>query len=179
MTFFRLPFDDPGEFCYLRKESLSLFLSSTHSSKRFTVLGSLKSRATVEIGSLYFTNKTNKNHWSLPLPLVEPSIFTNSLATVMAAMNFCGMKTYSEDLVYPVDGGIDEKMNDSSLERIEPLSQRNVDIFNQFKENLKNGAFPPLKIVYDDQLGFSVEALAVLPKHTLIAEYAGEVHRFF
>ena len=43
-----------------------------------------------------------------------------------------------------------------------------------FLNNVK-GAFPPIKIVYDEKVGFTVEALAKMPWHILIAEYIGVV----
>ena len=90
-------------------------------------------------------------------------------------MKYCGMQSYSEELVYRSEDGITVDMNDASLDEVESISQRNIETFKEFKENLKQGAFPPVQIVYDGRLGFSVEALAVIPKHTLIAEYIGEI----
>ncbi len=55
-------------------------------------------------------------------------------------MRYAGMLTYSEDLTYPSDGHVTEEMNDASLDDVETLSLRNLDIFRRFKENIKNGA---------------------------------------
>ena len=55
-------------------------------------------------------------------------------------MRYAGMLTYSEDLIYPSDGHVTEEMNDASLDDVETLSLRNLDIFRRFKENIKNGA---------------------------------------
>ena len=87
------------------------------------------------------------------------------------------MSSYSEDLLYPETGRTREDMNDSSLdlESIQSMSKRNLQIFRAFKHNLKEGAFPPVRVVHDEKLGFSVESLAVIPSYTLIGEYVGEV----
>ena len=37
------------------------------------------------------------------------------------------------------------------------------------------GAFSPIRIAYDDKVGLTVDALAVIPMHTIITEYIGEV----
>ena len=57
-------------------------------------------------------------------------------------MKYVGMSEYCEELVYPgVDnGGASESMNDVNLEDMEPLSRRNLEIFMEYKENLKHGA---------------------------------------
>jgi hypothetical protein len=91
----------------------------------------------------------------------------------VAAMKYCGMSKYSETNIYPESGNTTENMNNAALERnqIAPLSKRNLSIFRAFKENLKRGVFPPIKVVYDEKYGFSVEATKPILKHTLITEY--------
>jgi hypothetical protein len=61
------------------------------------------------------------------------------------------------------------------LEPIGSLSQRNLEIFKEFKHNLKVGLHPPIKLVYEQNDGLSVEAMVDIPKHTLISEYVGSV----
>lgn len=61
----------------------------------------------------------------------------------VAAMKYVGMSSFCEELVYPGtdNGGVSESMNDASLEdSMEPLSRRNLEIFNEYKANLKHGA---------------------------------------
>eukprot|EP00550_Attheya_septentrionalis_P009864 CAMPEP_0198287132 /NCGR_PEP_ID=MMETSP1449-20131203/6039_1 /TAXON_ID=420275 /ORGANISM="Attheya septentrionalis, Strain CCMP2084" /LENGTH=1964 /DNA_ID=CAMNT_0043985037 /DNA_START=184 /DNA_END=6078 /DNA_ORIENTATION=- len=172
--FFGLQFEEMDKFVTINKYGLDIFSPTTHFSKRQAVLGQNKSKPTLKIGSLYFSRLSTRD-WLLPLPLTNQDVYLSSLASIAASMKFCGMTSYAENLVYPVTGGVTEDMNDSSLENIEPLNQRNLDIFKDYKENLKRGAFPPINIVYDENVGFTVEALTNLPRHTLILEYTGEV----
>jgi hypothetical protein len=83
------------------------------------------------------------------------------------------MSEYSEVNIFPENGSTTEDMNNSELETdpITPLSKRNLSIFRAFKENIKRGVFPPIKVVYDEKYGFSVEALKTIPQQTLISEY--------
>ena len=94
---------------------------------------------------------------------------------MVAAMNYCGMESLLVDLAYGET--TDEEMNDPSLEvdDIAPMSKRNLEIFHAFKHNVSQGVFPPVQIIHDENFGFSVKALASIPRHTLIAEYLGEV----
>ena len=91
----------------------------------------------------------------------------------MAAMKYCGMSRYTESNTYPQGGNATEEMNDLASEKqpVVSLSKRNLSIFRAFKENIKRGVFPPIKVMHDERYGFYVEALKVIPKHTLIAEY--------
>uniref|UniRef100_A0A7S4SER4 Uncharacterized protein n=2 Tax=Ditylum brightwellii TaxID=49249 RepID=A0A7S4SER4_9STRA len=175
--FLSLPFDSPGQFVSNHKYELELFSPSTHAAKRQAIIGSNRSIATVNVGSLYFSKNVNKGDWVLPLPLSSNSLYSSSLASIVAAMKYCGMASYSEELVYPVEYGATKEMNDASLNttRIDPLSQRNLGIFKDFLHNQRKGCFSPIKVVHDEKIGFSVEALAAIPRHTLIAEYVGEV----
>jgi len=175
--FLSLPFDSPDQFVSNHKYELELFSPSTHAAKRQAIIGSNRSIATVNVGSLYFSKNVNKGDWVLPLPLSSNSLYSSSLASIVAAMKYCGMASYSEELVYPVEYGATKEMNDASLNttRIDPLSQRNLGIFKDFLHNQRKGCFPPIKVVHDEKIGFSVEALAAIPRHTLIAEYVGEV----
>ena len=96
-----------------------------------------------------------------------------SVESFVAAMKYCGMSTYSESNTYPHGGNATEDMNDPASEKqpVVSLSKRNLSIFRAFKENLKRGIFPPVKVMHDERYGFYVEALKMIPKHTLIAEY--------
>ena len=172
--FLFLPFCNPKEFFVKHEKELELFGPNCNVSKRQSIIGNLRSRSTVKIGSLSFSCNPQKNDWLLPLPLPSLNLYESSLASMVAAMRHCGMDSYTEDLVYAGDG-VSEAMNNASLDKVQPMSRRNIEIFKEFKENLKNGAFPPIKIVFDSEIGFTVEALTYLPRHTLIAEYVGEV----
>jgi len=118
-----------------------------------------------------------KSDWRIPAPIMSKQEYDKSLISFVAAMHFVGMTSYSEELLYPEDQSAKKEMNDSAIDvdTIRPLSKRNAEIFRAFKNNLKAGAFPPIKVVHDEHFGFSVEAMVVMPPHTLIAEYVGEV----
>jgi hypothetical protein len=92
-------------------------------------------------------------------------------------MKYCGMDKYSPNLLYPSMGQAKEDMNnpDLDVDKIQPMSKRNMDIFKAFKHNTEHGVFPPIRVVYDDNLGFNVEALAPIQKYTLVGEYVGDV----
>lgn len=171
--FLLLPFEDPKDFFTIHREGLELFKPSIPSSKRQAKIGNARSRTTMKIGSLYFSCNSNKYDWKIPLPLLSSNLYETALTSMVAAMRHCGMDSYSEDLVYSEKEM--EGMNDASLDTIESMSRRNMDIFKDFKANLKLGAYPPIKVVFEERIGFSVKALAAIPRHTLIAEYVGEV----
>jgi hypothetical protein len=98
-----------------------------------------------------------------------------SLSSIVAAMKSCEMQSYLNDLTY--GGSAEESMNDPSMETsaIKPMRGRNLDVFRAFQHNLKEGVFPPIQIVRDENFGLSVKALTQMKQHTLIAQYLGEV----
>lgn len=177
-SFLSFPFKDPSQFCYMYKESLDIFSPTTDKAKKLLSLGPLSDRKpTKKLGMLYVSHTKNRYLWHLPVPLSMPKLFCRSLATMVAAMKYCGMEQYSEHLVYESENGVTESMNDANLNlgKIEALSKLNLDIFSRYKENLKSGVYPPIQIVNDNDIGFTVEALAVIPRHTIITEYVGDV----
>ena len=105
------------------------------------------------------------------------SLQTTSLSTLVAALKYGGVAHYSADLLYPPDGNATEEMNnpDLDIDKIQPMSKRNMEIFKAFKYNMKRGVFPPVRVVYDQNYGFNVEALAPIAKYTLVGEYVGDV----
>ena len=96
------------------------------------------------------------------------------MLSMVASMKYCGMESNLDDLSYK---HISEEMNDPSIEvdEITPMSRRNLEIFQAFKHNIKQGIHPPLQIIYDENFGFSCKSLANIPRQTIIAEYLGEV----
>jgi len=166
----------PSDFRWYHEEELSLF-DPENAIKRKTILQKkvTKSRTTTKYQSLYvsYGYSPSSNEWVLPVPLPDVDLYTTSIISIVAAMKFCGMKRYSEELVYAKQEF--ETMNDCTLDNVQPMNKRNLEIFREFKYNLSRGAFPPIKIVYDEKVGFTVEALAKMPRHTLVAEYIGEV----
>ena len=172
--FLQLQFEEPKDFLAKHGKDLESINVRGHTSKRQLKIGASRSNSTVEFGSLHISCNTQKNDWILPLPPLCVKKYELTLTTMVAAMRHCGMTSYSEELRYLTDS-VTEDMNDASLENIAPMSRRNIEIFTKFKENLKLGAFPPLKIIFDEKIGFTVEALRPIPRHTLVAEYVGEV----
>eukprot|EP00591_Stephanopyxis_turris_P007600 CAMPEP_0195514418 /NCGR_PEP_ID=MMETSP0794_2-20130614/5812_1 /TAXON_ID=515487 /ORGANISM="Stephanopyxis turris, Strain CCMP 815" /LENGTH=760 /DNA_ID=CAMNT_0040642661 /DNA_START=144 /DNA_END=2423 /DNA_ORIENTATION=+ len=173
-TFLNLPYEDLKQFHVLNQKGLDLIAPTTHGSRRQAIPGSSRSKPTVKVGSFYYSHNSNKNDWVLPVPLLSSKLYALSLTSMVAAMRYCGMTTYSEELVYS-ENGVTEAMNDITLDQVGSMSQRNLDIFKQFKHNVKTGIFAPVKIVYEDKVGFTVEALGIIARHTLITEYVGEV----
>lgn len=90
--------------------------------------------------SLFFSWAIRKSDLLIPIPTSNSNDYRRCLASYVASMRYAGMLTYSEDLTYPSDGHVTEEMNDASLDDVETLSLRNLDIFRRFKENIKNGA---------------------------------------
>lgn len=173
-SFLSLPFQSSHEI-QNRFEDVVKFLSSTiPKSQRFAVFGYGKKKTlTTEIGGVHLSRRTCKHLWLLPEPKVTPDQYCHSFATMVAAMKYCGVTQYSEELVYA--SGVSEEMNDASKDSIQKMSKDNTTLFKLYKENLRNGAYPPLEVVYDDGLGFTVHALCSLPRHTILTEYVGEV----
>jgi hypothetical protein len=176
VSFFNLDFTSPNEFHERFEKDIEIILLSKV--QRLVALGSIpKASPTHKVHSLSFAHYNLKNDWLLPQPLPSKEQYSASLLSMVAAMRYCGMTQYSENLLYQSDAGVTESMNDSSLdtEEVGKMSQRNLDIFKAFKENMKAGLFPPIRLIYDIKLGFSMEAVTSIRKHTLIAEYIGEV----
>lgn len=94
--------------------------------------------------SLLIYNRRNigKDDFVIPRPPSSPDTYSRVILSWVAAMKYVGMSSYCEELVYPgVDnGGASESMNDANLEEMEPLSLRNLEIFKEYKENLRRGA---------------------------------------
>ena len=71
------------------------------------------------------------------------------------------------DLAY--GDNTNHKMNDPSLEmdRITPMNRRNLDNFCSFTCTTlpKQGVFPPILIVHDENCGCSVKALKCMQQH--------------
>jgi len=164
-NFLCLPFSDVGQFHIENKHALD-------SVSKIQKVKKQNSQPTVLLGSLFFDYSVHRNHWRLPMPLKNMEMYVESLTSFVTAMKYCGMTSYSDDLVY---SNILESMNDFSLDVVQPMSQRNLKVFLDFKENTKNGAFPPIAVTHDEAIGFTVRALAQIEKHALIMEYAGEV----
>ena len=126
--FFDFPFDQPEKFCIMHKKELEMFASRKCSSKCAALFGLSRNKSSTKVGSgLLFSRNVDKNSWFLPLPLSDETLFPFSLTTIVAAMKYCGMTRYSDELVYAAD--VNETMNDVRLDNIGPLSQQNLEIY--------------------------------------------------
>lgn len=164
-----------AEFYKKHADGLALFGPETAPHIRRKTLGSSKSKATAQMGHLYFSWNIKPDDLVLPRPPISVEGYNTVILSWVAAMKYVGMSKYSEDLTYSDD--VPESMNDASLEDgvVEPLPRRVEEIFREFKMNLSQGVFPPLQIIHDPNVGFTTVALEDIKKHTVIAEYVGEV----
>ncbi len=173
-TFLKLPFASNAEMTDCFKDIYDFLSSSLPKSQRFAAFGYGKKKTlTAQIGKVHVNRKVCKHLWLLPTPQLNPRRYCHTFATMVAAFKYCGVEQYSEQLVY--GEGLSEDYNDASLDNIQKMSKDNSSMFRLYKENLKNGVYPPVEVVYDDELGFTVRALAPLPRHTILTEYIGEV----
>ena len=62
------------------------------------------------------------------------------------------------------------------MEGVPEISKQSYEQYVFFKQRLEFGIVPPLRVVYDSLEGFTVEAAADLPYHSLLCEYTGQVN---
>jgi [histone H3]-lysine27 N-methyltransferase len=179
MSFLGLPYQKATRFFNEHAEAIDLFKekSKTATKQRALSLQITSKYVTFEVGSIKFIRALENSDWRLPVPLLTKKEWATSLSTIVAAMKYCGMVDYSADLLYPPIGHATEEMNnpDLDVDKIHPMSKRNMEIFKAFNHNIKHGVFPPVRVVYDENMGFNIEALAPIQKYTLVGEYTGDV----
>eukprot|EP00985_Skeletonema_marinoi_P021628 scaffold13373_cov109-Skeletonema_marinoi.AAC.3 len=179
MSFLGLPYQKATRFFNEHAEAIDLFKekSKTATKQRALSLQITSKYVTFEVGSIKFIRAPENSDWRLPVPLLTKKEWATSLSTIVAAMKYCGMVDYSADLLYPSIGHATEEMNnpDLDVDKIHPMSKRNMEIFKAFNHNIKHGVFPPVRVVYDENMGFNIEALAPIQKYTLVGEYTGDV----
>lgn len=177
LSFLKIKFDSIDEYCSRHKEAFEILNCRTKWNKIFEKRKGLIGRRNSfvpKVGDIYISRNRDNNTFKLPEPIQDPQLLIRSLVSIAAAAKYCGMEDYTEMLVY--EGSTNESMNDSSLEKIEGLSKINIDMFVKYKENVSNGVYPPIEVVYDENIGFLVKAVAKIPKQTIITEYIGAVH---
>ena len=173
-SFLNLPFESFAAVGDWFREIFDFMSSSLPKPQRFAAYGyGKKKNLTAQIGKVHINRKSCKHLWILPTPQQNPKDYCHTFATMVAAFKYCGVEQYSEELVYAE--GVSPDMNDASLDTIQTMSKDNSLLFRLYKENLKNGVYPPVEVVYDDELGFTVRALTQLPRHTILTEYVGEI----
>jgi len=174
LQFLNLPYNSYKEFVEENAEAISF----SHSSSSYNAnVHTAVDRNLFSIGSILFVRSPDRHDFRLPsLPASEEE-YASIIESHVAAMKYSGMTKYSETNTIKENGHATDAMNNSDFEidHITPLSKRNLAIFCAFKENLKRGIFPPIKVNYDEKYGFYVEAIRAIPKHTLITEYIGEL----
>lgn len=177
IDFLGLSYAKLGDFMETNSDALSLFTPSSSNPVRQRAISQQPKKVLFRVGNIWFLRAREKNDWRLPVPLLDEDEYAQSVGSFVSAMKYCGMTTYSEDCLYPESGYVTEDMNNASLDddSIAPMSKRNLEIFRAFKDNLKEGVYPPVRVVHDERYGFSVEALKEMPPYTLITEYCGEV----
>eukprot|EP00958_Prasinococcus_capsulatus_P029025 scaffold7243_cov394-Prasinococcus_capsulatus_cf.AAC.20 len=95
-----------------------------------------------------------------------------SLAT---ALTHCNAR-YVDDLVYA--RGASAWMNRAELEAegpVQPMRPTDESTFLLFRQRMKEGLWPNLKVVHDPVEGFVVEAGGHINDWSIVAEYIGEV----
>ncbi|KAI3776795.1 hypothetical protein L1987_46585 [Smallanthus sonchifolius] len=95
-----------------------------------------------------------------------------SLASALTSLNL----EFSNDLTYPPSMA-PESANKATLEngRIQVLSKGDIETYNKCRAMAKRGEYPPLRIVFDHDQGYTVHADDLIKHMTLIAEYTGDV----
>jgi hypothetical protein len=169
-SFLHLPFANSAEFCNTHNKAFALISSRAQWKTQFP-----KMRISECVGALYVSRNKDKHLFILPEPIQDPELMSRSISSIAAAIKYCGMESYNEELVY--DRAISSSANDATLDldSVTPMSKKNVQLFQEYKANLNKGVFPPMEVVYDESIGFMVKALAKMKRHTIITEYIGEV----
>jgi hypothetical protein len=169
-SFLHLPFKDIAEFCISHKDAFALMRSRSQWKTHFP-----KTRVSESVGGIFLSRNKDKQLFKLPEPPQDPELIMRSISSIAAAIKYCGMEIYSEKLAY--HRALSASMNNATLDldTVAPLSKKNVQLFLEYKANLKKGVFPPLEVVYDESIGFVVKALVKIKRHTIITEYVGEV----
>lgn len=169
-SFLKLPFMNTIEFCKEHKNALILLQSRAMWRKQFP-----KARISEKVDGIHISRNKDRHLFVLPEPPEDPQLMFRSITSIAAAVQYCGMEYYSEELIY--NDNVPTSMNNAELdlELVTGLSKRNLQLFEEYKHNLKLGVYPPVEIVYDSSIGFMVRALAKMKRHTIVTEYVGQV----
>lgn len=169
-SFLNLQLDSTDKFYAAHEEAFSLLRSRQQWRSKFPKL-----RLSEKVSGIHISRNKDKHLFLLPEPIQDPKLFLRSLASIAAALKYCGMELYSENLAY--EQRVPESMNEAALDvdTVTTLSKKNLELFEMYKENLKKGVYPPVEVVYSSSIGFVVKALAKMKRHTIVTEYVGEV----
>lgn len=108
-------------------------------------------------------------------PSENPSERLEQMASLATAL--IATKTeFSNDLTYMPDMA-PRSANCPNLEQggMQVLSKEDTETLNLCKNMMDRGEWPPLKVVFDPQEGFTVEADRYIKDLTIITEYVGDV----
>ncbi len=169
-SFLNLPYTTPEEF-YTKHADATDLLNHRHLWRsKFS-----KVHTSEKVGDIHVSRNKDRHLFLLPEPLLDPKLLLRSISSIAAALKYCGMERYSENLAY--DAKVPESMNDASMDidTVQTLSKKNLELFQMYKENLLKGVYPPVEVVYSSSIGFVVKALAKMKRHTIITEYVGEI----
>ncbi|XP_024977634.1 probable Histone-lysine N-methyltransferase ATXR5 [Cynara cardunculus var. scolymus] len=109
------------------------------------------------------------------VPSVDPDCRLQQMQSLAYALTSLNLE-FSDDLTYP-PGMAPRSANQAILEHggMQVLSKEDFETLEKCRAMAKRGEYPPLLIVYNSCLGYTVEADDLIKDLTLIAEYAGEV----
>jgi hypothetical protein len=170
LSFLKLPFTSTDEIHATHSEAFSLLRSRNQWKSKFSKL-----HMSEKVGEIHVSRNKDKHLFLLPEPIADPKLMLRSIASIAAALKYCGMEHYSESLAY--DEKVPESMNNAAkdVDTVTTLSKKNLELFQMYKENLVKGVYPPVEVVYSSSIGFVVKALAKMKRHTIVTEYVGEV----
>ena len=77
----------------------------------------------------------------------------------------------TEDLIYFTN----ENGRDVEVQKMEG---EDLIKYKELKENARNGIYPPLELVFSEELGYYVKSKGMIKRNTLLTEYTGEVVDF-
>jgi integrase len=92
-----------------------------------------------------------------------------SLARALITKNMI----FNDNLLFTPDAKF---FSDKSTERIGRLPEPDLLSFKKFKEYSQFCYYPPVEILWDKRQGFYVQATGIIPEHTIVAEYIGNVY---
>jgi hypothetical protein len=169
-SFLKLPFTSTAEFCHDNRNAMKLLRSRSEWRLKFP-----KARISEKVDGIYISRNKDRHLFVLPEPTQDPLLMLRSLCSIAAATKYCGMEHYSEELVYKNEVLVSMNNANLDIDEVTTLSKNNLKLFKEYKENLKQGVYPPVEVVYDSSIGFMVRALANIKRHTIVTEYVGEV----
>lgn len=130
-----------------------------------------------KITTFKFFKKNIQNsmfHENLYAPEIDDSISSNLKNQICDFLSKKGIE-FNDDLVY--DSSCTQNDNDSQIDSyVLAFDQNMIKIYENFKNNSRNGLYGNFKIIYDKNI-IIIKALSFIKKGTIICEYSGDVTR--